>query len=81
MPMITVETNERRKTRMTRNASKDPKAASCQRFSIDCRMYVDWSRLMLTVTPGGMPRSFGMAALTASTMSTVLPPGCLFTRR
>ena len=81
MPMMKVETRELRKSRMTRKARTEPMAASCQRFSIDCRMYVDWSRLRRTSTPGGSPRSLGMVALTASTTSTVLAPGCLFTRR
>lgn len=37
--------------------------------------------MTFTRTPAGTPSGFGTAALTASTSSTVLAPGCLFARR
>ena len=38
MEMMTVETKERRKIRMTRNARMEPTVASCQRLWMDWRM-------------------------------------------
>ena len=81
MEMMTVETKERRKIRMTRKARMEPTVASCQRLWMDWRMYVDWSKVRLTLTPGGTPSRPGTVRRTASTTSTVLAPGCLFTRR
>jgi hypothetical protein len=81
MEMMNVEVSDRRNSKITPKASTEPMAASCQRLLIDCLMYVDWSNVICTLTPGGTPRSFGMRARTWSTTSTVLPPGCLFTLR
>ena len=79
--MMAVETKLRRNRRITRNASRAPWSDSCQRLLIDCRMYVDWSNVSPTETPGGTPVSCGTRAFTASTTSMVLAEGCLFTRR
>ena len=38
MEMISVETSDRRKSRMTRKASTEPMAASCHRLRMDCLM-------------------------------------------
>ena len=79
--MISVDSTLRRKIRMTRNASAAPWTDSCQRLSIDWRMYVDWSKISPIFTPGGTRSSFGRMARTPSTTSIVFAAGCLLTRR
>src|SRR5262249_28033123 len=64
--IITVESTLRRKIKMTRNASAAPWTDSCQRLSIDWRMYVDWSKINPTFTPGGTRSSLGRRFRTPS---------------
>ena len=62
--MMIVEVSERRKIRMTRKLSTAPWRTSCHRLSMAWRMYTDWSSVMPTLTPAGIPISFGTSART-----------------